>query len=349
MNSGHSLSGGLPAKGAGALSPTSLAVPETMTLSPTFPPILDRNISSKAVVGEDSSALLVPLSAFTPLEEINEPTGKPHALHPNPSLHHFSAAATHDRQVSATGSSHHTSSKDCSECGSRAHSSSSRHHAVHPPGPARLILPARLTESTFNLSATAGWVQNVEPFSTLDAAESDSEDELVHESSVGNESAYTGSRKSKGTGTGTDLETLDGRPLIPLVLTPDASVSKQASSSYVSVEKRQPIRIRRVGALGISVSSESGDGSRALRDRDMDSAETDDKDSRGGSAEALRVAPSGVNNFDFRGFVTAPRRAPADPLQYRRRTVAAKPDPQKSAQAVRGRARSRRAQEGATL
>lgn len=141
---------------------------------------------------------------------------------------------------------------------------------------------------------TAGWIRGLSPFKSGSNSSDEQEEEepvIVATSTQG--SAASASRKGKGR----QLETLNGRPLIPLTNTPEASVSQQASSSYVSVEQRLPIRIRRVGALGISVSSESGEGSRQLRDRDMEETGTD-KDSRESRPKSVSA---GVDAFDYRG------------------------------------------------
>jgi hypothetical protein len=79
--------------------------------------------------------------------------------------------------------------------------------------------------------------------------------------------------------------------------------SKRTDSSLASVERRLPLRTRRIGALGISVSSESEDGSRKTREM-MDWSADDRGSTDLDSVSALvRTNGIGVNDSHFRGIV----------------------------------------------
>lgn len=79
--------------------------------------------------------------------------------------------------------------------------------------------------------------------------------------------------------------------------------SKRTDSSLASVERRLPLRTRRIGALGISVSSESEDGSRKMREMDWsaDDRGSTDLDSVGALVRASNRI--GTNESHFRGIV----------------------------------------------
>lgn len=79
--------------------------------------------------------------------------------------------------------------------------------------------------------------------------------------------------------------------------------SKRTQSSLASVERRLPLRTnRRIGALGISVSSES-DGSRKLASRGWSEVDGESTDLASIGALVQRANRVGVNDSHFRGIV----------------------------------------------